>query len=105
MKRKRYEKELFRLQIELCRMQNWVKRSKAKLVVIFEGRDAPGKGGIIARITRRVSPRVFRVVALPKPTDRERTQLYMQRYISQLPAVGRSCYLTAVGITGRVLKL
>jgi len=88
MKRKHYEKEILRLQMELCRMQNWVKRTKAKVVVIFEGRDAAGKGGIIKRITQRVSSRIFRVVALPKPTDRERTQLYLQRYITQLPAGG-----------------
>ncbi len=88
LSKKRYEKELRRLEVELVRLQAWVKREKAKVAVIFEGRDGAGKGGVIKRITERVSPRVFRVVALPKPTDRERTQLYMQRYVAQLPAGG-----------------
>jgi polyphosphate kinase 2 len=88
MKRKEYEKELHKLQIELCRLQDWVKHAGLRVVVVFEGRDAAGKGGTIKAITERVSPRVFRVVALPAPSDRERTQLYGQRYIQQFPAAG-----------------
>lgn len=83
-----YGKELRRLQVEVAHLQAWVKKSKARVVIIFEGRDAAGKGGVIKRITERVSPRVFRVVALPAPTDREKTQIYMQRYIPHLPAAG-----------------
>jgi len=86
--RKFYEDELERLQEELVMMQRWVKRTGAKVVVIFEGRDAAGKGGVIKRITERVSSRIFRVVALPAPSDREKTQLYLQRYIAHLPAGG-----------------
>jgi len=88
MKRKEYERELEKLQVELVRLQDWVKQTLARIIVIFEGRDAAGKGGTIKRITERVSPRVFRVVALPAPNDREKTQLYMQRYIAHLPAGG-----------------
>ncbi len=88
MKRKEYEEEQEKLQVELVRLQAWVKHTKARIIVIFEGRDAAGKGGTIKRITERVSPRVFRVVALPAPNDREKTQLYMQRYIAHLPAGG-----------------
>lgn len=84
----RYEKEMTRLQVELSHLQAWVKKSGARVVIIFEGRDAAGKGGVIRRLTERVSPRVFRVVALPAPTDREKTQIYMQRYITLLPAAG-----------------
>lgn len=84
----RYEKEMARLQVELAYLQAWVKKSGARVVIIFEGRDAAGKGGVIKRLTERVSPRVFRVVALPAPTDREKTQIYMQRYIALLPAAG-----------------
>lgn len=83
-----YEKELARLQVEIAHLQAWVKQSGARIVIIFEGRDAAGKGGVIKRITQWVSPRVFRVVALPAPTDREKTQFYMQRYIHELPAAG-----------------
>ena len=83
-----YEKEIKRLQVELAHLQAWVKKSGARIVIIFEGRDAAGKGGMIKRITEKVSPRVFRVVALPAPTDREKTQIYMQRYIAHLPAAG-----------------
>ncbi|MEK1875645.1 MAG: polyphosphate kinase 2 [Rhizobium altiplani] len=83
-----YDKEIKRLQIELANLQAWVKKSGARIVIIFEGRDAAGKGGMIKRITEKVSPRVFRVVALPAPTDREKTQIYMQRYIAHLPAAG-----------------
>src|SRR6516165_2548637 len=88
LNRKDYEKQLAHLQSELVQMQLWVKQAKAKIVIIFEGRDAAGKGGIIKRITERTSPRVFRVVALPAPSDREKTQIYWQRYIAQLPAGG-----------------
>lgn len=83
-----YDKEIKRLQIELAHLQAWIKKSGARIVIIFEGRDAAGKGGMIKRITEKVSPRVFRVVALPAPTDREKTQIYMQRYIAHLPAAG-----------------
>jgi polyphosphate kinase 2 len=86
--RKTYKKELFKLQIELCKLQEWVKAKQKRIIIVFEGRDAAGKGGIIDRITGPVSPRMFRVVALPAPSDREKTQLYMQRYISQFPAAG-----------------
>ncbi|MBP2237977.1 polyphosphate kinase 2 [Sinorhizobium kostiense] len=83
-----YAKQLARLQVEIAHLQAWVKKSGARVVIIFEGRDAAGKGGVIKRITERVSPRVFRVVALPAPTDREKSQIYMQRYIPYLPAAG-----------------
>jgi polyphosphate kinase 2 len=85
---KNYEAEIYKLQIELVKLQDWVKKSGARIVVIFEGRDAAGKGGVIKRITERVSPRVFRLVALPAPTDRQKTQIYWQRYIEHLPAAG-----------------
>jgi polyphosphate kinase len=88
MTRKEFEKELETLQVELVRMQEWVKASGAKVCVLFEGRDAAGKGGVIKRITERTSPRVFRVVALPTPTEREKSQMYVQRYIPHLPAAG-----------------
>ncbi len=86
--RKDFEKQLARLQGELVKLQLWVKARGLKVVVIFEGRDAAGKGGVIKRITERVSPRIFRVVALPAPTEREKTQLYIQRYVEHLPAAG-----------------
>jgi polyphosphate kinase 2 len=85
---KEYEKELERLQAELVKLQYWIKEKGLKVIVVFEGRDAAGKGGVIKRLTERVSPRVFRVVALPAPTDREKTQLYAQRYINHFPAAG-----------------
>ncbi len=88
MSRKEFEKELEKLQIELVKMQEWVKVSGAKICVLFEGRDAAGKGGVIKRITERTSPRVFRLVALPSPTEREKSQMYVQRYIPHLPAAG-----------------
>jgi len=88
MSRKEFEKELVNLQVELVKMQEWVKASGAKVCVLFEGRDAAGKGGIIKRITERTSPRVFRLVALPTPTEREKSQMYVQRYIPHLPAAG-----------------
>lgn len=83
-----YTKEMKKLQIELAHLQAWVKDSGLRVVIIFEGRDAAGKGGIIKRILEKVSPRVFRVVALPAPTDREKSQIYMQRYIAHFPAAG-----------------
>jgi polyphosphate kinase len=88
MKRKVYEKELRKLQVELCHLQEWVKAKDLKVIIVFEGRDAAGKGGTIKALTERVSPRVFRVVALPAPSDREKTQMYMQRYIERFPAAG-----------------
>src|ERR1700692_1634861 len=88
MKRKKYVEELQRLQAGLCKLQEWVKFKGLRIVVIFEGRDAAGKGGTIKAITERVSPRVFRVVALPTPSDREKSQMFIQRYISQFPAAG-----------------
>jgi polyphosphate kinase 2 len=88
MKRKDYERELRRLHGELVALQEWVKRSGAKVCILFEGRDTAGKGGTIKAITERVSPRTFRVVALPAPTEREKSQMYVQRYITHLPAAG-----------------
>jgi polyphosphate kinase len=88
LKRKDYETELRKLQVELCRLQEWVKYKGLRIVILFEGRDAAGKGGTIKAITERVSPRVFRVVALPAPSEREKTQLFIQRYIQQFPAGG-----------------
>jgi len=86
--KKDYEAEIFKLQLELVKLQDWVKATNARIVIIFEGRDAAGKGGIIKRIMERVSPRIFRVVALPAPTERQKMQLHAQRYIEQLPAGG-----------------
>src|SRR5271165_3591028 len=88
MKGKEYEKELRKLQTELCRLQEWVKHKGLRVVVVFEGRDAAGKGGTIKAIMERVSPRVFRLVVLPAPSDREKTQLYAQRYIQHFPSAG-----------------
>ena len=88
LSRKEFEAELEKLQIELVKLQEWVKATGAKICVLFEGRDAAGKGGIIKRITERTSPRVFRVVALPSPTEREKSQMYIQRYLPHLPAAG-----------------
>ena len=88
MKRKEYEKQLRKLQVELCALQDWVKQEGLRVVVIFEGRDAAGKGGTIKAITERVSPRVFRVVALPAPSDREKAEIYFQRYLSHFPTAG-----------------
>ena len=86
--RRRYFRELFRLQGELVKLQDWVSATRQKVVILFEGRDAAGKGGMIKRITQRLNPRVCRVVALPAPNDRERTQWYFQRYVAHLPAAG-----------------
>jgi polyphosphate kinase len=88
MKRKTYEKELHKLQVQLCHLQEWVKQTGARVIVVFEGRDAAGKGGTIKAITERVSPRVFRLIALPAPSDREKSQMFMQRYIQHFPAAG-----------------
>jgi polyphosphate kinase len=88
LKNKAYTKELRRLQTELCKLQEWVKHKGLRVAVVFEGRDGAGKGGTIRALTERVSPRVFRVIALPAPSDREKTQMYAQRYIPYLPAAG-----------------
>jgi polyphosphate kinase len=88
MKRAKYEKELEKLQVRLCHLQRWVKENGLRVVVVFEGRDGAGKGGTIRAITERLSPRVFRVVALPAPSDREKSQVYMQRYLQHFPAAG-----------------
>ena len=88
MKRAKYEKTLEKLQVRLCHLQRWVKEKGLRVVIVFEGRDGAGKGGTIRAITERVSPRVFRVVALPAPSDREKTQVYMQRYLQHFPAAG-----------------
>src|SRR5512134_3554939 len=85
---KEYEKEVRRLQAELCTLQDWVKHKGLRVIVLFEGRDGAGKGGTIRAITERVSPRVFRAVALPAPSDREKSQMYMQRYMQHFPAAG-----------------
>src|SRR5262245_61765698 len=88
LKRKDYERKLRKLHVELVRLQQWVQRKGLKICIVFEGRDGAGKGGTIKAITERVSPRVFRVVALPAPTEREKSQMYAQRYIPHLPAAG-----------------
>jgi len=88
LKRKEYEKELRRLQAELCAVQDWVKKRGLRVIIVFEGRDGAGKGGTIRALVERVSPRVFRVVALPAPSDREKSQLYLQRYLPHFPAAG-----------------
>ena len=97
--RRTYFRELLRLQRELMKLQNWVVHQKLKLVVLFEGRDAAGKGGVIKRITQRLNPRVCKVVALSAPTERERTQWYFQRYVSHLPAASEIVCSTAAGTT------
>jgi polyphosphate kinase 2 len=88
MKRAKYEKELGKLQVQLCHLQEWIKEKGLRVVIVFEGRDGAGKGGTIRALTERVSPRVFRVVALPAPSDREKSQVYMQRYLQHFPAKG-----------------
>jgi polyphosphate kinase 2 len=88
MRNKEYRKHLEKLQVELCRLQEWVKHKGLRIIVVFEGRDGAGKGGTIKAITERVSPRVFRVVALPAPSDREKSQMYLQRYMAHFPAAG-----------------
>jgi polyphosphate kinase 2 (PPK2 family) len=99
LKRKRYEQELRRLQSELCRLQEWVKYKGLRVMVIFKGRDAAGKGGTIRAITERVSPRIFRLVALPAPTDREKSELYIQRYMEHFPAAGEIVIWDPAGTT------
>lgn len=88
LKRKKYEKKLRELQAELCQLQEWVKHKGLRVIIVFEGRDGAGKGGTIRAITERVSPRVFRVIALPAPSDREKSQMYVQRYMQHFPAAG-----------------
>jgi polyphosphate kinase 2 len=88
MKRAKYEKELGKLQVELCHLQTWIKEKGLRVVILFEGRDGAGKGGTIRALTERLSPRVFRVAALPAPSDREKSQVYMQRYLQHFPARG-----------------
>ncbi len=88
MKSQKYEKELRKLQVRLCHLQRWVKEKGLRVVVVFEGRDGAGKGGTIRALTERVSPRVFRVIALPAPSDREKSQVYLQRYLQHFPAAG-----------------
>jgi polyphosphate kinase len=88
LKAKQYEKELLKLQAKLCLLQDWVKEKGLRVIVVFEGRDAAGKGGTIKAITERVSPRVFRLAALPAPSDRQKSQMYMQRYMEHFPAAG-----------------
>jgi polyphosphate kinase len=88
MKRKDYDKALRKLQVEVCHLQHWVKTTGARIIIVFEGRDAAGKGGTIKALTERVSPRVFRIVALPAPSDRQKGQMFMQRYIERFPAAG-----------------
>jgi polyphosphate kinase 2 len=88
LKRREYEKELLKLQAELCMVQDWVKATGQRIIIVFEGRDAAGKGGTIKAITEKVSPRIFKLVALPAPSDREKTQVYAQRYLAHFPAAG-----------------
>src|SRR5258708_16606194 len=90
MKSKEYDKELAKLHVELVKLQEWVKQKGLKICIVFEGRDGAGKGGTIKAITERVSPRVFRVVALPAPSEREKSQMYAQRYLGHLPAAGHA---------------
>jgi polyphosphate kinase 2 (PPK2 family) len=99
LKRKDYEKELRKLQVELCWLQDWVKAKGLRVIIIFEGRDAAGKGGTIKAITERVSPRVFRVVALPAPSEREKTQMFAQRYMGNSRRPAKSSSSTAAGTT------
>jgi len=101
LKRKEYERELKRLHVELVKLQEWVKHKGLKICVVFEGRDGAGKGGVIKAITERVSPRVFRVVALPAPTDREKSQMYMQRTCPTFPQLARSRSSIGAGTTAQ----
>ena len=101
-----YEPELLRLQTELVKLQEWVRAEGARLVVVFEGRDAAGKGGTIKRVAEHLNPRVARIAALPKPTERERTQWYFQRYVEQLPAAGEIVLFDrSPGTTGPVSSM
>ena len=101
LKTKEYEQELRRLHVELVKLQQWVVAKGLKVCIVFEGRDGAGKGGTIKAITERVSPRVFRVVALPAPTEKEKTQLYFQRYVPHLPAAGEIVIFDPAGTTAR----
>jgi polyphosphate kinase 2 (PPK2 family) len=101
MPRKEFEHQLRTLQVELCHLQAWVQKKGLRVIVVFEGRDAAGKGGVIKRITERVSPRVFRVVALPAPSDRQKSQLYLSDTWSTFRRRVRSCCSIAAGTTGR----
>ena len=100
MKRKGYEKELQQLQVELCRLQEWIKETGARIIILFEGRDAAGKGGTIKALTERVSPRVFRVVALPAPSDRQKTEISCSVTSGTSRQRAKSSFLTVAGITG-----
>jgi polyphosphate kinase 2 (PPK2 family) len=102
MDRRLYLKELLKLQLELIKLQDWVEATGERVVVLFEGRDSAGKGGVIKRITQRLNPRICRVVALNKPTEKERTQWYFQRYVDHLPSGGEIVLFDALGITERV---
>ena len=104
MKRKEYERQMRVLHAELVALQEWVKASGAKICIVFEGRDTAGKGGTIKRITERVSPRVFRVVALTAPTEREKSQMYIQRYLPLFPAAREVVIFDRSGTTGRAWK-
>ena len=101
LKRKDYERELKRLHVELVKLQEWVRHEDQKICIVFEGRDGAGKGGTIKAITARVSPRIFRVVALPAPTEREKSQMYIQRYLPIFPREERSSSSIAVGTIAR----
>ena len=105
MKLKEYEKHLHKLQVELCRLQDWVKTEGARIIVIFEGRDAAGKGGTIKAISERVSPRVFRVVALPAPSDREKAKCIFNATLRTFPPPARSSSSTEVGTTGQASNM
>jgi polyphosphate kinase 2 (PPK2 family) len=105
LKRKDDDKQLRELQAELCMLQDWVKHKGLRIIVVFEGRDGAGKGGTIRAITERVSPRVFRLVALPAPSDREKTQMYLQRYMPHFPAAGEIVIFDRSWYNGRVLNM
>jgi polyphosphate kinase 2 (PPK2 family) len=104
MKRKPYEKELRKLQVELCHVQDWVKAKGLRAIILFEGRDAAGKGGTIKAITERVSPRVFRLVALPAPSDREKRRCMFSATSSSFPPPAKSSFSTGAGTTGPALR-
>src|SRR5690349_18471497 len=104
LKNKDYDKEMARLHVELVKLQEWVVEKGLKVCIVFEGRDGAGKGGTIKAITERVSPRVFRVVALPAPTEREKSQMYVQRYIPHFPRRAKSSSSTAAGTTALALS-
>ena len=99
-----YEKKLKKLQVELVKLQSWVIDNNERIIIIFEGRDAAGKGGAIRRTVERINPRHIRIVALPKPTEEEKTQWYFQRYVNQFPKAGQMVFLTEVGIIEQLLN-